>query len=63
MNWNLEGETVSGSYMEAFPFTGKVMESRVAYGGRVKHTVALDEPIMVYGAVRDTIIVENLEIQ
>lgn len=59
----LEGQKVSGMYMMEFPFTGVVTESRVAYGGRMKHTVELDEPIMVYGAVRGTIIVEANEIQ
>ena len=59
----LEGEKISGMYMMEFPFTGVVVESRVAYGGRMKHTVELDEPIMVYGAVRSTIIVEGNEIQ
>ena len=44
--WNLEGLTVTGKYMD-HEVTGKVELSRVAYGGRVKHTVVLDEPIQL----------------
>lgn len=43
-NWNYEGLTVTGNYLD-FEVTGKVELSRVAYGGEVKHTVVLDEPI------------------
>ena len=45
-SWNLEGLTVTGKYMD-YEVTGKVELSRVAYGGRVKHTVVLDEPIQL----------------
>ena len=43
--WNLEGMTVTGKYLDDFLVTGKVESSRVAYGGRVKHTVVLDKPV------------------
>jgi hypothetical protein len=43
--WNLEGMTVTGTYLDDFLVTGKVESSRVAYGGSVKHTVVLDEPL------------------
>lgn len=43
--WNLEGMTVTGTYLDDFLVTGKVESSRVAYGGSVKHTVVLDEPV------------------
>lgn len=43
--WNLEGMTVTGKYLGDVLVTGKVESSRVAYGGRVKHTVVLDEPV------------------
>ena len=36
--------------------------SRVAYGGRVKHTVVLDEPLIVYGAERDRVILDMADI-
>jgi hypothetical protein len=45
-NWNYEGLTVTGDYMD-HEVTGKVELSRVAYGGEVKHTVVLDEPIQL----------------
>lgn len=43
--WNLEGMTVTGKYLDEIVVTGKVESSRVAYGGGVKHTVVLDEPV------------------
>ena len=63
MNWNLEGMRVFGMYLNKFPVTGKVELSRVAYGGEVKHHVALDKPIEVYGAMRDRVILEHGRIQ
>ena len=62
MSWNLETMLVKANYMGEFPVTGRVELSRVAYGGEVKHTVVLDQPVTVYGAVRDRVIVENQHI-
>ena len=59
MQWNLEGKRINGLYLGAWPFTGTVEESRVAYGGTVKHTVRVDEPFKVYGEVRERIIVDT----
>lgn len=61
--WNYEGMTVSGKYMGEFPVSGVVELSRVAYGGRVKHTVVLPTPIIVYGAERDRVILDMAEIE
>ena len=44
MSWNIEGKHVIGNYMGA-RVRGVVQESRVKYGGKVQHTVVLDEPI------------------
>jgi hypothetical protein len=63
MNWDLEGMQVTGKYMEEFVFTGIVRLSRVAYGGGIKHHIDLDTPIEVYGSVRDSIIVNNYDIE
>lgn len=62
MNWNLEGKRVNGLYMGMFPYTGRVTESRVKYGGQVQHTVVVDEPFKVHGAVRDRVLVSITEI-
>lgn len=61
--WNYEGMTVTGKYLGEFPVSGVVELSRVAYGGRVKHTVVLPAPIMVYGAERDRVILDMAEIE
>jgi hypothetical protein len=54
-NWILEGTRVRGLYLETFPVEGIVTESRVTFGGGVKHTVALDAPMEVYGSMRETV--------
>lgn len=59
MNWNLEGLCVTGMYMGEFPVSGRVVLSRVKYGGGVQHTVVLDEPIQVYRAVRDRVLLDH----
>lgn len=57
MQWNLEGKRINGMYMGLFPYCGRVLESRVKYGGAVSHTVAIEEPIVAFGTSRDRIIV------
>jgi len=59
MNWNLENCVVEGMYMGEYPIRGKVNLSRVMYGGRVSHHVTLEQPITVFGALRDVVIVEH----
>ena len=63
MTWNLEGLIVEGQYLNEYPVAGKVELSRVAYGGDVKHHIVLAEPLTVYGAVRDRVILSHTEIQ
>jgi hypothetical protein len=57
--WNLENMRVCGKYMGKIPVSGRVVLSRVAYGGDIKHTVELDQPVNVYGAIRDRVILEH----
>ena len=61
--WNLENCRVTGNYMGIALVSGMVTESRVKYGGSVCHTVELDEPITVFGAVRDRVILDNWEVE
>ena len=63
MHWDLSGKHVVGKYLGAYAISGIVKESRVKYGGTIQHTVQLNSPISVYGAVRDTILVETHDIQ
>jgi hypothetical protein len=60
--WNLEGMKVWGTYLNTFPVGGTVTESRVKYGGKVCHTVKLNSPIEVFGAIRETVILEHSDI-
>ena len=54
----LDGQRVIGMYMNEIAVSGVVRLSRVTYGGTISHHVALDNPINVYGAVRDSVILE-----
>lgn len=59
MNWNLENLKVEGVYLDTFKVSGRVTLSRVRYGGTVSHHVQLDEPIDVFGAEREVVILEH----
>lgn len=45
--WDLTGLSIEGLYLETYKVKGKVESSRVAYGGRIKHTVVCDPPVML----------------
>ena len=62
MSWNLDGLTIGATYLEDYLVTGRVESSRVAYGGRVLHTVRLARAINVFGADRDTVILDEREL-
>lgn len=46
MDWNLEGKLVQVNYMDNIR-AGKVLSSRVKYGGGVQHHVKLSHPIQL----------------
>jgi hypothetical protein len=58
-NWNLEGLHVTGNYMGDHPVSGRVVLSRVKYGGTVQHTVILDRPLHLYERVRDRVLLDH----
>ena len=60
--WNLEGMRVEGIYLGEFEVYGKVELSRVKYGGGVVHTVVLYDPIEVYGALRERVLIDHEDI-
>ena len=62
MNWILEGKTVIGRYLDLFPIKGTVTESRVKYGGKVSNTIMLEKPVVVFGAVREVILMDSEEL-
>ena len=47
MGWNKDGSTIRGRYLDEYPFTGVVQESRISYGGNVLYTVVVDKPIVL----------------
>ena len=62
MNLNIEGQRINGLYLGFLPYSGLVVDSRVKYGGDIQYTVLIDEPIKVYGEVRDIILVGKGEV-
>lgn len=54
----LDDQRVIGMYMGDIAVSGVVRVSRVTYGGNMSHHVTLDNPINVFGAVRDSVILE-----
>ena len=59
MSWNLEGKTLVGLYLGAWPYRGVVESSRVKYGGKVQHTVRVEEPFRLYGEIREIVLIED----
>jgi len=57
--WDLTGKIIHGIYLKKYRYSGKVVISRVAYGGRIKHTVELFEPITIFGEQRTRIVIEQ----
>lgn len=60
--WNYEGLTVSGLYLDMIPVKGQVYMSRVKYGGSVSHHLMLDEPVEVFGKMRDRVTLDMHEV-
>lgn len=59
----LDGMRVFGMYMGDYAVSGTVRLSRVKYGGGMAHHVTLDNPITVFGAERDSIMLDETEIK
>ena len=62
MSWNLEGSYVSGVYLETNHVSGRVVESRVAYDGEVRHLVELNRPMLIYGSKRTKVVLDHKDI-
>jgi hypothetical protein len=62
MNWDLEGLCVNGTYMDEFQVHGRVTLSRVKFGGEVSHHVTLIKPMMIYGNMRDRVILNHKDV-
>lgn len=63
MDWILENRKITGKYLGHYPVSGIVRESRVAYGGYVKHHIELDNPIVVHGSERNSVMLNHFEIE
>jgi hypothetical protein len=61
--WDLTGFKVTGKYLDEITVTGRVRMSRVKFGGTVSHHIDLDKPMMIYGNLRDTVIVDHKNVE
>lgn len=62
MGWNKDGHTVKGLYLNEYPVTGVVKESRVKYGGEVSYWIDLDESFYLFHTLRDTVTLSENEL-
>jgi hypothetical protein len=46
MSWILDGQKIEANYLGT-AVTGRVISSRVKYGGSVQYSVELDEPVQL----------------
>jgi uncharacterized protein YacL (UPF0231 family) len=60
--WNREGQHITGHYLNAYLVSGKVLNSRVKYGGTVSHTVQLDRAITLFGTERSMVTLDEEEV-
>ena len=60
--WNKQGQRVAGIYLGAYTVTGTVVESRLCSGGAVRHELALDQPMKVFGRTTQTLLLEDEEL-
>jgi hypothetical protein len=61
--WDLEGKRVTGLYVGEALVEGTVESSRVKYGGVVQHTVKLDQPVEIFGVVRERVLLDEGDIR
>ena len=61
--WDRTGQYIEFKYLDLFPAKGKIVETRVVYGGDLHHTVELDNPIIVWGQTRDRILAKESELK
>lgn len=59
---SLVGKTVLGMYLGQFAVSGTVLMSYEQYGGPMRHEIALDAPIGVYGEIRDRVLLVAPEV-
>ena len=59
MDWNREGQQVTGNYLNMHTVTGTIVSSRVKYGGKVQHLVMLETPVTVFNRVADHLLLEE----
>ena len=62
MGWNKDGHTVKGLYLNQYPVTGVVKESRVKYGGEVSYWIDLKESFYLFHTLRDNLILSENEL-
>ena len=59
----LDGRRIIGMYLGDYAVSGTVRLSRVKFGGGMAHHVTLYNPIECFGAVRDSIMLDESEVK
>lgn len=61
--WQRNGQRIRFVYSgDDRVYSGVVERSRVKYGGVVQHSVRLDDPVIIYGTERETLLVDEPEV-
>lgn len=60
--WDLTGKSVVVNYVDTFKVSGIVRESKMMYGGSVRHYINLDVPVKVFGSERDSVVVDAAQV-
>jgi hypothetical protein len=61
MTWDRAGQRVAGVYL-GYTVAGLVTESRVKYGGRVQHTLQLDQPMTLFSTERSVLLMDERDL-
>lgn len=63
--WIREGQHVQATYLFDKVVTGTILESRVKYGGKIQHTLKLDQPLELRwrSEPADRLLIEEEQIQ
>lgn len=58
--WIKDGKKITGKY-HSVPYSGTIVSTRVCYGTDIQYTVQLDQPITVFRATRERVLIRKIE--
>jgi hypothetical protein len=60
-NWILDGQVIVANYC-GFKVAGMVKSSRPKYGTEMQYSIALAEPVLIFGMVRNSLLIDDKDI-